>query len=107
MRLRNLPIALGASFLVPAVAAASDKDQEKFDAMNACFASKAAELNDHDTPLDDLADVIIGMCWIDVNEHRRRWTNDWGTAWSGFVGPYFVLQVKAKAKEAIYSFRNG
>ena len=84
---------------------ASEKDREALEAMTACFSEKARELDDTSTPLADLADVVIGMCWEQVNAHRQRWTDDWGTAWSGFVGPYFTLQVTAKAKEAIYAYR--
>lgn len=102
--LKYLSAALVITFL-PVSAAASEKDEEAFEAMTTCFSDKARELGDSTTPLDDLADVIIGMCWDRVNEHRQRWTDDWGTAWAAFVGPYFTLQVTAKAKEAIYIYR--
>lgn len=100
--------ALHAAFLaaaLPASAAASDKDQQSYDAMVACFSEKANSLDDLTTPIDDLADVVIGMCWDRVNQHRARWTDDWGVQWAAFVGPYFNLQVTSKAKEAVYTSR--
>ena len=90
---------------LPVSVAASEKDEEAYEAMKTCFSDKARELDDSTTPIDDLADVIIGMCWDQVGEHRERWTDDWGYAWAAFVGPYFTLQVTAKAKEAIYIYR--
>ena len=75
--------ALAASFLLSTPAIASEKDREISAAMEACFNRTASALDDKTTPIDDLADVVIGQCWDEVNEHRRRWTDDWGVGWAG------------------------
>lgn len=105
--LRKIAIAVAITAALPASAGASDKDQQAYETMTSCFADKAKSLNDQTTPLEDLAEVVVGMCWEEVNEHRRRWTDDWGSAWAAFVGPYFTLHVTAKAKEAVYTYRKG
>jgi hypothetical protein len=98
-------VIIAANLTAAASAAPSAGDQQAYEAMTGCFADKARSLDDLTTPLVDMADVIVGMCWEEVNQHRRRWTDDWGVDWAAFVGPYFTLQVTTKAKEAVYTYR--
>ena len=96
---------LAVAVVFPVPAAASDEDKQKYEAMLSCFTERANAIDDLTTLLSDMADVIVGMCWEKVNEHRVRWTDDWGVSWAAFVGPYFTLQVTSKAKEAVYTHR--
>lgn len=80
--------------IFPVPAAALEVDNHTYEAMFSCFTAKANSFDGLVTPLDDMADVILGTCWEQVNEHRQRWTKDW----AALVDPYFILQVTAKAK---------
>lgn len=91
--------------MLSTAASATDKDEKAYLDMIACFTDTAEELADYTTPLDDMADVVIGMCWGKVDYRRQRLVSDWGYVWSGFVGPYFVLELKSHAKEVIYKYR--
>lgn len=96
---------LAIAVVFPVPAAASDKDKQSYEAMTYCFAERAKSLDDLTTPLDDMADVIIGMCWEKVDELRERWKGDSGVNWAAFVGPSFILLITTKAKEAVYTHR--
>ena len=101
-KIASLMLAIAVVFPVPA--AASDKDAQIYDAMISCFAERANSFDDLTTPLGDMADVIVGMCWEKVSEHSHRWVSS-GSDWAAFYGPVFILKVTTKAKEAVYSHR--
>lgn len=95
------------TFLVayPDPASASDKEERIYHEMNSCFTEKANSFDDLTTPLGEVAEAIIGMCWGKVDAYRVDWMNGWGMNWSSFIGPYFTLHVTSKAKEAVYAHR--